>query len=78
MVRTPEQSLGLIDIADMRVQGRPLSKAQRLRNFRHLLRYHDDRQWLLADHECKTFSSYLERSGLNWTLDQLLHRLHLT
>ncbi|MDD0977257.1 phosphotransferase [Pseudomonas fontis] len=48
VVLTPEGQLGLIDIADMRTFRRPLRKAQRLRNFKHMLRYQEDRAWLLA------------------------------
>ena len=50
IVLTPEHQLGLIDIADMRVYRRPLSKTLRLRNFKHMVRYPQDRQWLLDDH----------------------------
>ena len=49
IVLTPEHQLGLIDIADMRVYRRPLSKTLRLRNFKHMVRYPQDRQWLLND-----------------------------
>lgn len=51
IVLTPENSLGLIDIADLRAQRRPLSKGLRLRNFQHMLRYKGDREWLLKDQE---------------------------
>jgi tRNA A-37 threonylcarbamoyl transferase component Bud32 len=47
IVLTPERQLGLIDIADLKVFSRPLRKALRLRNFKHMLRYTEDRQWLL-------------------------------
>ncbi len=47
IVLTPEHQLGLIDIADMRVYRRPLRKTLRLRNFKHMVRYPQDRQWLL-------------------------------
>ena len=50
IVLTPEHQLGLIDIADMRVYRRPLSKTLRLRNFKHMVRYPQDRQWLLDRH----------------------------
>ncbi|MFX6035930.1 toluene tolerance protein, partial [Acinetobacter baumannii] len=43
VVRTPEGRMGLIDIADLRVQRSALSAAQRIRNFKHLLRYEQDR-----------------------------------
>lgn len=49
IVLTPEQTLGLIDIADLRIYGRPLRKSLRLRNFKHMLRYREDREWLLQD-----------------------------
>lgn len=48
VVLTPEHDLGLIDIADLRCQRGALSDSKRLRNFAHLLRYREDRQWLLA------------------------------
>lgn len=38
IVRTPEGSLGLIDIADLSVQRRPLSKAKARRNLAHFSR----------------------------------------
>lgn len=48
VVLTPENTLGLIDIADLRCQKRPLSASKRRRNFNHLLRYSEDRRWLLG------------------------------
>lgn len=48
VVLTPEGHLGLIDIADMRTYRRPLRKTERLRNFKHMLRYKEDRAWLLG------------------------------
>ncbi|WP_026001217.1 lipopolysaccharide kinase InaA family protein [Pseudomonas donghuensis] len=55
VVLTPQHELGLIDIADLQRQRRPLSERQRVRNFRHVLRYVDDRQWLLGDDNGATF-----------------------
>ncbi|AXA56009.1 toluene tolerance protein [Pseudomonas thivervalensis] len=49
VVLTPENTLGLIDVADLRAYGRPLRKGLRLRNFKHMLRYRQDREWLLKD-----------------------------
>lgn len=43
VVKTPEGDLGLIDIADMKTRRGPLSLGMRLRNFRHLARYSQDR-----------------------------------
>ncbi|MHA6197689.1 BUD32 family EKC/KEOPS complex subunit [Pseudomonas wadenswilerensis] len=48
VVLTPEGDLGLIDIADMRTYRRPLRRTERLRNFKHMLRYKEDRAWLLG------------------------------
>jgi len=39
----------LIDVLDTRFQKRPLGPRQRLRNFRHMIRYAEDRQ-ALAEH----------------------------
>ena len=44
VVLTPEDELGLIDIADMRVYGGALRKGLRLRNLHHLWRYEQDRR----------------------------------
>ncbi|WP_263261295.1 toluene tolerance protein [Pseudomonas sp. RIT-PI-S] len=49
IVLTPDQQLGLIDIADLSCQRRPLSTGKRLRNFQHMVRYKADMHWLLAD-----------------------------
>lgn len=55
VVLTPEGNLGLIDIADMKYQRYALSPRKRLRNFRHMLRYEKDSQWLLGQDSGKTF-----------------------
>lgn len=59
IVMTPEGTLGLIDIADLRAYRKPLPKALRLRNFRHMLRYRQDREWLLQDRQF--LDRYLEQ-----------------
>lgn len=59
VVLTPDGELGLIDIADMRTYSRPLRKGQRLRNFKHMLRYREDRAWLLGDNRDVFPSAYL-------------------
>lgn len=51
LVLTPENTLGLIDIADLRAYPKPLRKGLRLRNFKHMLRYRQDREWLLKDNQ---------------------------
>lgn len=48
IVLTPEGQFGLIDIADMRIQKRPLFAYQRRRNLNHLLRDGADGVWLQA------------------------------
>lgn len=55
VVLTPEGTLGLIDIADLRCQKRALSDSKRLRNFAHLLRYGQDKHWLLGGDEGSAF-----------------------
>lgn len=55
VVLTPENTLGLIDIADLRCQKSALSDRKRLRNFAHLLRYKEDWQWLLGQDAGETF-----------------------
>jgi tRNA A-37 threonylcarbamoyl transferase component Bud32 len=43
IILTPGGELGLIDCADLRARRRPLSRAMRLRNFKHVLRLKQDR-----------------------------------
>lgn len=59
VVLTPEGALGLIDIADMKTYRQPLRKALRLRNFKHMLRYTQDRQWLLGEGNPAFIEAYL-------------------
>ncbi|WP_460417197.1 phosphotransferase [Pseudomonas sp. microsymbiont 2] len=59
VVLTPEGELGLIDVADLRTTRSPLRRSQRLRNFRHMLRYREDRQWLLGDGDNSFVEAYL-------------------
>ncbi|WP_122573282.1 toluene tolerance protein [Pseudomonas viridiflava] len=63
VILTPEGTLGLIDIADLKTYRRPLRKNLRLRNFKHMLRYLEDRQWLLGDANPAFLNGYL--SGQN-------------
>lgn len=46
VVLTPEGEIGLIDISDMKIQNRPLSKWQRERNFVHMTKDESDKEWL--------------------------------
>jgi tRNA A-37 threonylcarbamoyl transferase component Bud32 len=57
VVLTPQNELGLIDIADLQRQHWALRDSQRERNFHHMLRYSQDRQWLLGEDAGETFLS---------------------
>lgn len=62
VVLTPQDTLGLIDIADLRTYRKPLRKGLRLRNFKHMLRYRQEREWLLKDNQF--LEHYLSHQGL--------------
>ncbi|MCI3948052.1 toluene tolerance protein [Pseudomonas syringae] len=49
VILTPDVTLGPIDISDVKTFHRPLRKRLRLRNFKHMLRYEQDRQWLIGN-----------------------------
>lgn len=55
VVLTPDNQLGLIDIADLQRQRCALRDSQRERNFHHMLRYPQDREWLLGEDAGVTF-----------------------
>ena len=75
VVLTPELKLGLIDIADLKTQAKPLSRALRLRNFQHMLRDSKDRAWLASakygDFAQSYCSTYTHISAA--TINNLLH-----
>ena len=48
VVLTPNNSIGLIDIADTRFLAWPLSLRLRIRNFKHILRYTEDKKILIS------------------------------
>jgi tRNA A-37 threonylcarbamoyl transferase component Bud32 len=75
IVLTPDNEFGLIDIADMKYQRRPLSRQQRLRNFQHMLRYKADKQWLLQDPAKDFFVKYLSNSNLKMNTPALLQKV---
>jgi tRNA A-37 threonylcarbamoyl transferase component Bud32 len=75
IVLTPENALGLIDIADLKCQRSALSLHKRLRNFQHMLRYSADMQWLLADTTTGFLQHYLTKSPLQMTASALQQRL---
>jgi tRNA A-37 threonylcarbamoyl transferase component Bud32 len=59
VILTPQGILGLIDIADMKTFRHSLRKPLRLRNFKHMLRYKADRQWLLGQNNQAFLNGYL-------------------
>ncbi|KPW98905.1 Toluene tolerance protein [Pseudomonas savastanoi] len=64
VILTPEGTLGLIDIADMKTYRRALRKSLRLRNFKHMLRYQEDRQWLLDNGNPAFLDGYMSAQSL--------------
>ncbi|MCQ3030264.1 toluene tolerance protein [Pseudomonas syringae] len=64
VILTPQRTLGLIDIADMKTFRGPLRKSLRLRNFKHMLRYTQDRKWLLGQNNKAFFNGYLAAQSL--------------
>ena len=64
VILTPDGTLGLIDISDMKTYRRPLRKSLRLRNFKHMLRYEQDRQWLIGDNNPAFINGYLSAQSL--------------
>ena len=77
VVLTPDNQLGLIDIADLRCQSRPLSRQQRIRNFQHMLRYDNDRQWLFSEplNPDDFFGQYLTQSQLQMELAAFVRKV---
>lgn len=77
VVLTPDNQLGLIDIADLKCQRRPLKKLQRIRNFQHMLRYDCDRQWLFSDpmNPDDFFGRYLKNSHLRLDLAAFVNKV---
>jgi len=64
VVLTPEGTLGLIDIADLKLYGRGLSTWHRGRNFRHLQRIKDDWSIVHPQHVQVFGDAYFAASGL--------------
>ena len=48
IVLTPNNELGLIDIADLKIKKRSLSDSQRARNLKHIARYKDESNLILS------------------------------
>ncbi|WP_252178703.1 lipopolysaccharide kinase InaA family protein [Endozoicomonas sp. 4G] len=59
ILKLPDDTFGLIDIADMRFSRSPLKEALRLRNLHHLARYKQDVQYLIKDQTfCATYAGW--------------------
>ncbi len=74
----PDQSFGLIDLSDMQISRRPLTRGKRQRNLQHMLRYTEDRHWLTIEHRQQLVTGYAKQCG-NATakrLAQALQQLH--
>jgi hypothetical protein len=68
-------SFGLIDIADMTIQRRPLGLLQRARNFRHLLHDHRDRNTMQQYGYDRLLDAYETAAGCSGMRRTLLRRL---
>ncbi|MCB1668074.1 MAG: glycosyltransferase [Pseudomonadales bacterium] len=72
VVLTPNNELGLIDIADMSFYNHPLSASLRLRNFHHLCRYNEDRNAISKN--LTQFNKGLDDPQLTKNIRPLLER----
>jgi hypothetical protein len=51
IIYTPQKTLGLIDLSDIRLYRQSLGRFRRQRNLRHMLRYPEEAEWLVAQGE---------------------------
>ena len=54
----PDNTLGLIDFADMTKQAKALSQSKRARNLKHMQRYKEDASWLFDDYFTAFYNGY--------------------
>lgn len=59
----PNNTLGLIDFADMQIDKNSLSRTKRRRNLKHFQRYEDDRRWLFEEHATSLARGYRSYGG---------------
>lgn len=59
----PDQTLGLIDLSDMTISGKPLGRWKRKRNLQHMLRYKEDSAWLTQEHRTALLRGYGQQCG---------------
>ena len=77
IVLTPENKMGLIDLADLSRGRGALGTIKRLRNFQHLLRDSRDRNTLNQPEAIACFDRYCQESSLAPSGKILKHRLQL-
>ena len=75
IVLTPNNTFGLIDIADLKCQHRTLSMNKRFRNFQHMLRNEQDKEWLLGENRIDFLQHYLQESRLDMDIGTLQKHL---
>ncbi|VXB46917.1 Polymerase [Pseudomonas sp. 8AS] len=59
----PDRTFGLIDLSDMTISGKPLSRWKRKRNLQHMLRYKEDSTWLTQEHGSALLNGYCQQCG---------------
>lgn len=59
----PDNTLGLIDFADMRKQAAALAQSKRTRNLKHMQRYKEDAKWLFNDYFTEFYKGYESLAG---------------
>ncbi|MBB6340190.1 hypothetical protein HNP49_000340 [Pseudomonas fluvialis] len=59
----PDRRLGLIDLSDMTISGKPLGRWKRKRNLQHMLRYKEDSAWLTQEHRTALLRGYDQQCG---------------
>lgn len=62
VLRLPDNSLGLIDIADMSIRRKALPLPMRKRNLKHMRRYKEDSHWLFGLHKDALVAGYNKSS----------------
>lgn len=65
IIVTDSNAFALIDVADMRILNGPLTANMRVRNFKHLLRYDEDRSAIEKFGIERFIAEYFDNTGLN-------------
>jgi len=71
----PNHKLGLIDLSDMTITGKPLGRWKRKRNLQHMLRYTEDSAWLAQEHHIALLRGYSQQCGSK-SAERLAKDLH--